>query len=324
MEHEQLQYIKLKMTSQFYYRVSLGVFLAAFIFLSIKVLDAPPGQLLLVILIFSRLWPRFTNIPSNLEQIASKIPAFKKLIHLQEECEECKEINGQNSNDAKPLGVHKEIECKGVFFRYNRSEPEYTLQDVNLKIPANSMTAIIGPSGGGKSTLIDLIMGLLQSEKGQVMIDGVPLVGDNLLSFRKPISYVPQEPFLFNGSIRDNLKMVMPDATEEDIWEALEFSSATEFVKKLPQRLETLVGDRGSRLSGGERQRLVLARAILKKPSILVLDEATSALDVKNEGKIQEALNRIKGKMTVLVVAHRLCTTNHADEIIALELGGIT
>jgi len=258
------------MTSQFYYKVSLGVFLAAFIFLSIKVLDAQPGQLLLVILIFSRLWSRFTNIQSNLEQIASTTPAFKKLIHLQEECKEYKEINGQNFNLTNPLDVHKEIECKGVFFRYNQSEPEYTLQDVNLKIPANSMTAIIGPSGAGKSTLIDLPMGLLQPEKGQIMIDGVPLTNDNLLSFRRSISYVPQDPFLFNGSIRENLKMVVPNATEEDIWEALEFSSAAEFVRKLPQGLETLVGDRGSRLSGSERQRLVLARAILKKPSILV------------------------------------------------------
>ncbi|MED4063765.1 ABC transporter ATP-binding protein [Priestia megaterium] len=319
VEHEQLQYIKLKMNSQLYYKVSLGVFLAAFIFLSIKLLDAQPGQLLLVILIFSRLWPRFTNIQSNLEQIASTIPAFKKLIHLQEECEEYKEMNGQNSNDAKPLGVHKEIECKGVFFRYNRSVPEYTLQDVNLKIPANSMTAIIGPSGAGKSTLIDLLMGLLQPEKGQIIIDGIPLTNDTLLSFRRSISYVPQDPFLFNGSIRDNLKMVVPNATEEDIWEALEFSSAAEFVKKLPQELETLVGDRGSRLSGGERQRLVLARAILKKPSILVLDEATSALDSKNQGEVQKALNRIKGRMIILIVTHSSLNALHTDHVLDLR-----
>ncbi|MBZ6489049.1 ABC transporter ATP-binding protein [Priestia aryabhattai] len=321
VEHEQLQYIKLKMTSQFYYKVSLGVFLAAFIFLSIEVLDAQPGQLLLVILIFSRLWPRFTNIQSNLEQIASTIPAFKKIIHLQEECEEYKEINGQNSSYVKPLGVHKEIECKGVFFRYNQSEPEYTLQDVNFKIPANSMTAIIGPSGAGKSTLIDLIMGLLQPEKGRVMIDGVPLMSENLLSFRKSISYVPQDPFLFNGSIRENLEMVVPDATEEDIWEALEFSSAAEFVKKLPQGLETLVGDRGSRLSGGERQRLVLARAILKKPSILILDEATSALDTENKEKIQQMLDKIKRKMTIIVVTHHLSIMKDTDKVITIGLG---
>lgn len=319
VEREQLQYIKLKMTSQFYYKVSLGVFLSAFIFLSIKVFSAQPGQLLLIILIFSRLWPRFTSIQSNLEQIASTIPAFKKLIHLQEECEEYKEINGQNSSHVKLLGVHKEIECKGVFFRYNQSEPEYILEDVNFKFPANSMTAIIGPSGAGKSTLIDLIMGLLRPEKGQVMIDGVPLMDDNLLTFRKSISYVPQDPFLFNGSIRENLKMIVPDATEEEIWEALEFSSAAEFVKKLPQGLETLVGDRGSRLSGGERQRLVLARAILKKPSVLVLDEAISALDSQKQGEIQRVLNRIKGRMTILTITHSSLDDLNADYI--LDLG---
>ncbi|PGZ80266.1 hypothetical protein COE55_09680 [Priestia megaterium] len=186
------------------------------------------------------------------------------------------------------------------------------------------MTAIIGPSGAGKSTLIDLLMGLLQPEKGQIIIDGVPLTNDNLLSFRRSISYVPQDPFLFNGSIRDNLKMVVPDATEEEIWEALEFSSAAEFVKKLPQGLETLVGDRGSRLSGGERQRLVLARAILKKSSILVLDEATSALDNENEEKIQEALERIKKKMTILIVAHHVGRIRSTNQIVVLVDGSLS
>ena len=123
-----------------------------------------------------------------------------------------------------------------------------------------------------------------------VLIDGIPLTNDNLLSLRQSISYVPQDPFLFNATIRDNLLMIEPNASEEQIWEALEFSSAAEFVRKLPQGLDTFIGDRGIRLSGGERQRIVLARAILRKPSILVLDEATSAFDTENEAKIQKAL----------------------------------
>ena len=134
---------------------------------------------------------------------------------------------------------------------------------------------------------------------------------------------MPQEPFLFNATFRENLLMIEPDATEEQIWEALEFSSAAEFVKKLPQGLDTLIGDRGIRLSGGERQRIVLARAILRKPSILVLDEATSALDTENERKIQQAIEQLKGKMTVIVIAHRLSTIRNADQVIVLDKGKI-
>jgi ATP-binding cassette subfamily C protein len=140
---------------------------------------------------------------------------------------------------------------------------------------------------------------------------------------RRSISYVPQDPFLFNASIRENLLMVAPDASEEQIWEALEFAAAAEFVAKLPQGLETLIGDRGVRLSGGERQRLVLARAILRKPSILVLDEATSALDAENEAKIQQAIDRLSGMMTIIVIAHRLSTIRNSDQVIVLDQGQI-
>lgn len=176
------------------------------------------------------------------------------------------------------------------------------------------MTAIVGKSGAGKSTLIDLLMGLLQPEKGQVLLDGIPLNGDNVNAWRRALSYVPQEPFLFNVSIRENLLLVEPRANEKQLWEALEFAAAAEFVKKLPQGLDTHIGDRGVRLSGGERQRLVLARAILRKPEILILDEATSALDTENEAKIQEALEQLKGTTTIIVIAHRLSTIRNADQ----------
>ncbi|MGG0185193.1 ABC transporter ATP-binding protein [Bacillus rhizoplanae] len=325
MTDEQIEYMKIRSASQLFYKISLAVLIVVFIFLSVTLFHAESEQLLLIILIFSRLWPRFTSIQSNLEQLAASIPAFKSLIELQEECKKAAELQDieQRYKYVKPMSIEKGIECRNVYFRYNQKESLYALQNVNLQIPSKCMTAIVGRSGAGKSTLIDILMGLMQPEKGQVLIDSTPLTSDNLLSLRRSISYVPQDPFLFNASIRENLLMIEPDASEEQIWEALEFSAAAKFVRRLPQGLDTFIGDRGVRLSGGERQRLVLARAILRKPSILVLDEATSALDTENEAKIQAALERLKGTMTIIVIAHRLSTIRNADQVIVLDGGEI-
>lgn len=325
MAREQIEYMEMRSASQLFYKISLAVLIACFIFLSVTFFHAQSAQLLLIILIFSRLWPRFTSIQSNLEQLAASIPAFKALIELQEECNEFAELQDieQQYKHVKPISLDKGIECRNVYFRYNPKDSVYTLQNIKLQIPSNCMTAIVGRSGAGKSTLIDILMGLMQPEKGEVLIDGTPLTNDNLLSLRKSISYVPQDPFLFHASIRENLLMIDPDASEEQMWESLEFSAAAEFVRRLPQGLDTLIGDRGVRVSGGERQRLVLARAILRKPSILVLDEATSALDTENEAKIQAALERLKGKMTIIVIAHRLSTIRNADQVIVLDKGEI-
>ncbi|PEB52125.1 multidrug ABC transporter [Bacillus pseudomycoides] len=325
MNNEQMEYMEIRSNSQVFYKISLAVLIASFIFLSVTLFHAQSEQLLLIILIFSRLWPRFTGVQSNLEQLAASIPAFKSLLELREECNKVIEIQDVNQQHkyVKPIFIEKGIECRNIYFRYNQKESVYALQNIHLQIPTKSMTAIVGRSGAGKSTLIDILMGLMQPEKGQVLIDGSPLTSNNLLSLRRSISYVPQDPFLFNASIRENLLMIEPNASEEQIWEVLEFSAAAEFVRRLPQGLDTFIGDRGIRLSGGERQRLVLARAILRKPSILVLDEATSALDTENEAKIQAALERLKGTMTIIVIAHRLSTIRNANQVIVLDQGEI-
>ncbi|PEL55090.1 ABC transporter ATP-binding protein [Bacillus toyonensis] len=324
MSSEQMEYMRIRSNSQLFYKISMAILIAFFIFLSVNMFQAQTAQLLLIILIFSRLWPRFMTIQSNLEQLAASIPAFKSLWELQQECNEAVEMQDiYMQKHIKPICIKQGIECKDVSFRYNKQEALYALQNINVQIPINSMTAIVGHSGAGKSTLIDVLMGLIQPEKGQVLIDGIPLTTDNLLSLRRAISYVPQDPFLFNASIRENLMMIDSNVNEEQIWAALEFAAATEFVRMLPNGLDTLIGDRGVRLSGGERQRLVLARAILRKPSILVLDEATSALDTENEVKIQSAIERLKGTMTIVVIAHRLSTIRNADQVIVLGKGEI-
>ncbi|MBE7679629.1 MULTISPECIES: ABC transporter ATP-binding protein [Paenibacillus] len=335
IERNVIQFSQLNSGTQLIHRVSSAVIIAAFIYLSLHVLAVPPASLLLIILIFSRLWPRFTSIQSNLEYISSMLPAFQLVRKLQAETNLSREIsrsttdteapnrNIEKDNHAiQPLELMRSIECINVNYRYEGSST-YSLEHVTASIPAKGMTAIVGKSGAGKSTLIDLIMGLVRPESGQILIDGVPLSEEQLLAWRSSIGYVSQDPFLFHTSIRENLRLVDPDASEEQMWQALQFSSSAAFVRKLPHGLDTMIGDRGIRLSGGERQRLVLARAMLRNPSVLILDEATSALDSENEQHIHEALERLKGHVTIIVIAHRLSTIRTADRVIVLEEGRV-
>lgn len=322
MEKEQVEYTRLKSTSQLYYKVASAFLIAIFIYTAIMMFNAQAAQLMLIIVVFSRLWPRVAGLQSSMEQIATTIPSFRAVIAMQEECRKSKEFDAEINTDIAPLTINQSIQCDQAYFRYNQTAG-YALKNINVTIQTNQMTAFVGKSGAGKSTLIDMLMGLNKPEKGQVLIDGAALSSDNLVSLRRSISYVPQEPFLFNTSIRDNLSIVKQDASDGRMWEALDFSSAAEFVKKLPAGLDTIIGDRGIKLSGGERQRLVLARAILRKPSILILDEATSSLDTENEANIQHALERLKGRMTIIVIAHRLSTIQNADQVVVLEEGEV-
>ncbi|WP_155010365.1 ABC transporter ATP-binding protein [Priestia megaterium] len=320
MNAEQVEYVKLKSSSQLVYKVSAALLVAVFIFISVKAFHAQGEQLLLIILIFSRLWPRFITIQSNFEQIAATLPACQAVKKLIEDCSKEQEFKPA---DALSLVAKPQIECKDVYFRYKKDSHNYVLRNINLTIPNNQMTAIVGPSGAGKSTLIDLLMGLNSPERGEVLVNGHPLKDELLLSLRQSISYVPQDSFLFNTSVRENLLTVNEQASERELWEALEFAMADQFVGNLPQGLDTVIGDRGMKISGGERQRLVLARAILKKPALLILDEATSALDTNNENKIKESIERLKGKVTIVVVAHRLSTIQAADQVLVLEEGKV-
>lgn len=321
MRDQQVHYTRLKTMSQMYYKIASSLLIAAFIFIAVTVFQAQGMQLILIIIIFSRLWPSVTGIQHHLEQIASTLPSFQAVRNLQQESRLAREFQRTDSDVDKRLTMQQELICHGVSFRYNKQEERYALKDIHFSIPANQMTAIVGRSGAGKSTLIDLLMGLNHPESGAILVDGNRLTNDALPAWRRSISYVPQEPFLFHASVRENMLLVAPQATEEELWEALAFSSAADFVKQLPQGLDTRIGDRGIKLSGGERQRLVLARAILRKPAMLVLDEATSALDTENEAHIQEALEKLHGKMTVLVIAHRLSTIRNADQVIVLDEG---
>ena len=185
------------------------------------------------------------------------------------------------------------------------------------------MTALVGESGSGKSTVTDLVLGLQIPEQGQMLIDGVPLSEWKQNSFRERIGYVPQDPQLFHSSIRENLLWSFDGASENDLWNALKLANAEVFVKDLPQGIDTVVGDRGIRLSGGQRQRIALARALLRKPELLILDEATSALDSESESLIQQSIEKVAHNTTILVVAHRLSTIAKANQVYVLHHGQI-
>jgi ATP-binding cassette subfamily C protein len=218
-----------------------------------------------------------------------------------------------------PIRLDREIHLSNVSFRYDKSDKAWALRGVDVTILARSMTAVVGPSGAGKSTMADLILGLLSPEQGMVRIDGQPLSGELLHRWRHSVGYVPQDTFLFHDTIRANLLWALPDARDRDIWSALRLAAADEFVSNTPKGLDTVVGDRGVRLSGGERQRIALARALLRRPSLLLLDEATSSLDSENERQIQEAINRLHGELTILVIAHRPSTIQRADQVVVLD-----
>ena len=199
----------------------------------------------------------------------------------------------------------------------------FKIENLNIEKKAKEITALVGKSGSGKSTIIDIIMGLLKPQNGQILLDDMIIGIDNIDVFRKNIGYIPQNLFMINGTIRDNLLRFNPNVTEYEIIEALEISGAYQFIKNMPNGLESIVGDMGVKLSGGEKQRIIFARALLRKPKILILDEATSALDNENEYKIQSVIEKLKGKITIIIIAHRLSTIKNADKIIVVDNGKI-
>lgn len=324
VEYNSVEAAKIRTNSRSIYMIVSAALLAVLVYFLVAVFQSQAAELMLVIVIFMRLWPIVTTIQSSLENLASIIPSFEAVIKLQEESNNSQELRDEYfQNDANSLSLKEGLRCQNIYFKYNQNEDVYALKDLHLYIPANGMTAIVGPSGAGKSTLIDILMGLNHPQQGKVLIDGVELTHNNLVSLRRSIGYVAQDPFLFNASLRENLLLIEPTATEEQLWEALELTSALEFVTRLPNGLDTLIGDRGIKLSGGERQRIVLARALVRKPAILILDEATSALDTVTEMNVKATLERLKGTMTMIIIAHRLSTIRSADQVIVLEKGEI-
>ncbi len=227
----------------------------------------------------------------------------------------------QNRPGAIPLkSFEHSIEFKNVSFAY---ESELVLKNINLKIEKGKTIALVGTSGGGKSTLADLVPRFYDPTQGEVLIDGKPLTDYEIESLRKQMGVVTQESILFNDTIFNNIAFGNPQMSEEAVIQAAKIANAHDFIMQTENGYQTLIGERGSKLSGGQRQRLSIARAVLKNPPILILDEATSALDSESEKLVQEALFNLMKNRTSLVIAHRLSTIQHADEIVVIQHGQI-
>lgn len=219
------------------------------------------------------------------------------------------------------LPLQGNIVMDRVTFGYE--EGEHLLKELSITFKNGCTTALVGPTGGGKSTIMKLVLGLYKPKHGSVNIDGVAIERQTMGTWKERIAYVPQDTALIDATVIENIRIGRLDATEHEVIQAARLARADEFIQKLPEKYETRLGERGQRLSGGERQRLAIARAFVRNPDILLLDEPTSALDGRNEYLIQEALGNLMENRTVIIIAHRLSTVQQADEIVFIDAGKI-
>lgn len=219
------------------------------------------------------------------------------------------------------LPVKREIELKDISYKYPGTET-YVLEDADMTIPVGKSVGVVGTSGAGKTTIIDVLLGLLKVENGEILADGVE-VRDHYQSWLKNIGYIPQTIFMIDSTIRKNVAFGCPDSEidDEKVWQALKEAQLDTYVRALPEGLDTKIGERGIRLSGGQRQRIGIARALFEDPEVLVLDEATSALDGETEAAIMESINRLHGRKTLIIIAHRLQTIEKCDMVYRIKDG---
>jgi ABC-type multidrug transport system fused ATPase/permease subunit len=246
--------------------------------------------------------------------------AFAGLERIREIRDELTEDAGDAKRAALPP-IDGEVEFRDVTFEYKPGLP--VLHGISFTAKAGTSTALVGPSGSGKSTLIGLVAAFYRPTSGAILVDGRDLSGVKLADYRSQLGVVLQDNFLFDGTVFENIAYARPEASDEEVLRAAAIARCDDFVEKMPQKYDTVVGERGVKLSGGERQRVAIARAILADPRILILDEATSSLDSENEAAIQEGLSELMKGRTTFVIAHRLSTVRRADAILVLEEGRI-
>lgn len=270
----------------------------------------------IVVYAINQIFTQVQLIQGQIQTIGSIVPYLRALSSYEDEVAKEKETLEPGASPA----FNKEIAFENVSFSY--PERGVTLTDVTFTIPHGSMVGVIGPSGSGKTTVVDLLLRLYEPSKGRILVDGKPLALMSLMAWRKSVGYVTQDVFLLNATVAENIAFYMP-MPRKTIIEAAKAANLHDFIESLPKGYDTIVGDRGVLVSGGQRQRVVLARALARKPRLLVLDEATSALDTESERAIQETIEGLRGKVTTFIIAHRLSTVVGADHIVALDKGTV-
>ena len=267
-------------------------------------------------------------IGGSIGGMADVYAKIQKAIGATEELMEIFEESTEDLHDTQKQDWQHHISGKltldDVSFAYPSRPDATVLKDINFTAYPGDQVAIVGPSGAGKSTLVSLILRFYDPSQGAIYYDDRPATDFSLSELRDQMAVVPQDVFLFGGTIRENLRYGKPHATEEELIRAAEQANAWDFIKEFPEQLDTVVGERGVQLSGGQRQRVAIARAVLKNPKILILDEATSALDSESEKLVQEALDKLMQGRTSIVIAHRLSTIRRASSIIVLDKGRVT
>ncbi|GEM47869.1 ABC transporter ATP-binding protein [Deinococcus cellulosilyticus] len=273
------------------------------------------------VVMLSGFFGSLTNAVINLINLVPQMSKGLEAIRSIGEVLESPDLE-HNSGKAVVKGVRGEFTFQEVCFQYP-DEDQHAIRHFNLTVKAGETVALVGPSGSGKSTILSLVIGFNRATCGKILLDGKNMEELDLRTYRRFLSVVPQESLLFEGSIRDNVTYGLGKVDEDRLLEALKDANAWEFIERLPEGLETRVGEKGARLSGGQKQRLAIARALIRNPRVLILDEATSALDTESEHLIQEALERLMKGRTTFVVAHRLSTVRNADRIVVLAQGKI-
>jgi len=280
----------------------------------------PDGFIKFFTFLFAMFTPAKKLVNLNAE-INTGIASAKRIYTLLDS-ELFDNLDDRKNNKIAINDFNQKIEFQNVFYKYNDNQ-DYTLKDINFVINKGDKIALVGESGSGKTTFSDLISRYYSVSKGNIVIDGIDINKLDVISLRKKIGIVSQNNLLFNTSIYDNIKFGNINASEEDIFNAAKIANACDFIEKLDDKYQTIVGEKGNKLSEGQKQRISIARAVVKNPSILILDEATSALDAESEDKIQLAMNTIMKDRTVIIIAHRLSTIKNCDKILVLENGSI-
>jgi len=274
----------------------------------------PVSDLVAFFLYLDILYQPIRNLSSAWENVQAALAGADRVSEI---LDETFEVSDQENAISVPEPVHGEIVLENVDFAYQ--DGENVLEGINLRIPAQKVVALVGPTGVGKSTLVSLIPRFYDATSGRITLDGYELIDLKLESLRKQISIVLQDVYLFYGTVRENIHFGRPDASEEEVIAAAMAANAHEFIQELPKGYATMIGERGVKLSGGQKQRISIARAVLKDAPIIILDEATSSVDTQTELQIQQALERLMRGRTTIVIAHRLSTVRNAELIVVLE-----